>query len=156
VKELLLHAEKLKPEWCDYYGHLNEAYYLVVFSNATFALQEYFGIGHEYFKKKGCSLYTVESHISYLKEVRGDSLLQIESFIFGIDEKRLRIGHLMTVDGSKRATFECMLLHFDSSLNKLTPIDGKLIAHFKSFELEELPVWAGSSLIDIRENFSGH
>ena len=27
------------------YGHLNEAYYLVVFSNATWSLQDHFGIG---------------------------------------------------------------------------------------------------------------
>ena len=40
---LKLHAEPLKDEWLDAYGHLNEAYYLVPFSNGNWALQEHFG-----------------------------------------------------------------------------------------------------------------
>ena len=47
------HIEKLQPNWLDSYGHLNEAYYIVAFSNATWPLQNYFGIGDIYFKSTG-------------------------------------------------------------------------------------------------------
>ena len=34
-----LHEEPLQKGWLDAYGHLNEAYYLVPFSNATWKIQ---------------------------------------------------------------------------------------------------------------------
>ncbi len=50
---LKLHAEPLRDDWLDAYGHLNEAYYLVPFSNASWALQDHFGIGVAYFERDG-------------------------------------------------------------------------------------------------------
>jgi acyl-CoA thioesterase FadM len=40
-----LHSEPLKDEWLDAYGHLNEAYYLVPFTAANWAIMDRFGIG---------------------------------------------------------------------------------------------------------------
>ena len=147
---LNLHSEPLKKQWCDYYGHLNEAYYLVVFSNATFAFQNHFGLGEEYFRAAGCSLYTLESHIRYLEEVRGDVTLEVASFVFGVDQKRIRIGHVMNVSGAEKATFECMLLHFDTNESKAVPMCDSKIGRIKEWELEQLPEWAGQKLRDIR------
>jgi len=65
-----LHSEDLQASWVDAYGHLNEGYYLVVFSNATWALQDHFGVGPAYTTVSGKALYTAESHIRYLREVR--------------------------------------------------------------------------------------
>ena len=76
---LKLYAEPLRDDWLDAYGHLNEAYYLVPFSNASWALQEHFGIGVDYFERTGCALYTVESHVRYLNEVRAPALLEVAS-----------------------------------------------------------------------------
>jgi hypothetical protein len=60
---LQLHSEPLQDSWLDAYGHLNEAYYLVPFSNTTWKLQDHFGIGVEYFEKTGCALFTLETHL---------------------------------------------------------------------------------------------
>lgn len=54
-----LHSEAVQDIQLDVYGHLNEAYYLVPFSNATWALQEHFDIGGHYFERTGAALYTV-------------------------------------------------------------------------------------------------
>ena len=54
-----LHSEPLHDNWLDDYGHLNEAYYLVPFTNTTWKLQHQFGIGVDYFRETGCALYTV-------------------------------------------------------------------------------------------------
>lgn len=48
-----LHEEPLQDGWLDAYGHLNEAYYLVPFSNATWKLQDKFAVGADYFKETG-------------------------------------------------------------------------------------------------------
>ena len=55
-----LHSEDLQASWVDAYCHLNEGYYLVVFSNATWALQDHFGVGPAYTTVSGKALYTAE------------------------------------------------------------------------------------------------
>jgi acyl-CoA thioesterase FadM len=138
-----LHAEPLLDDWLDAYGHLNEAYYLVPFSNTTWALQDHFGIGVEYFERTGGALYTVESHLRYLKEVRAPATLEIESLILGSDAKRIRLAHVMQVDGIERATFECLLLHFDTKAGRTTALPEAVQAALKAAEVAELPNWAG-------------
>jgi acyl-CoA thioesterase FadM len=138
-----LHAEPLLDDWLDAYGHLNEAYYLVPFSNTTWVLQDHFGIGVEYFERTGGALYTVETHLRYLKEVRAPAMLEIESLILGSDAKRIRLAHVMQVDGIERATFECLLLHFDTKAGRTSPLPEAVQAALKAAEVAELPNWAG-------------
>jgi acyl-CoA thioesterase FadM len=140
---LKLHTEPLLDDWLDAYGHLNEAYYLVPFSNTTWALQDHFGIGVEYFERTEGALYTVESHLRYLKEVRAPATLEIESLILGSDAKRIRLAHVMQVDGIERATFECLLLHFDTKAGRTTALPEAVQAALKAAEVAELPNWAG-------------
>ncbi len=118
---LRLHAEPLQDTWLDQYGHLNEAYYLVPFSNATWAFQNKYGIGEAFFDATGGALYTVESHLRYLREVRAPATIEIDTYALQCDAKRLHIAHSMTVDGIERATFECIGVHVDSSAGKTEP-----------------------------------
>ena len=143
---LKLHSEPVQNSWLDAYGHLNEAYYLVPFSNATWALQEHFGIGVEYFERTGAALYTVESHVRYLKEVRAPAMMEIESMILGSDSKRLRIAHVMKVDGTERATFECLGLHFDTRAAKTAAMSDDVQSALQAATLSSLPNWVGRSV----------
>ena len=56
MPSLHLDQEPLRPEWLDAYGHLNEAYYLVPFSNATWAFLDHFELGEAYFEQTGIDL----------------------------------------------------------------------------------------------------
>ncbi len=143
---LKLHCEPVLDIWLDAYGHLNEAYYLVPFSNASWALQEHFGIGVEYFDRTGAALYTVESHVRYLKEVRAPALMEIDSLVLGFDAKRLHLAHVMKVDGTERATFECVGLHFDTRANKTAALADDVQAALREAKLPTLPDWAGRSV----------
>lgn len=143
---LRLHSEPLQDSWLDAYGHLNEAYYLVAFSNATWALQKHFAIGTDYFDQTGAALYTVESHVRYLKEVRAPATLEIHSMVLGVHAKRLRIAHVMTVDDIERATFECLLLHFDSRAAKTSALPENVQAALHEATVLKLPDWAGRSV----------
>jgi hypothetical protein len=40
--------------------------------------------------------------------------MKIDSLVLGVEAKRLHIAHVMHVDGVRRATFECLGLHFDT------------------------------------------
>jgi acyl-CoA thioesterase FadM len=143
---LKLHAEPVRDEWVDTYGHLNEAYYLVPFSNANWALLDHFGIGRDYYARTGGALYTVESHIRYVKELRAPALMEIESLVLGADAKRLRVAHVMRVDTIERATFECVMLHFDSKTARTAPMPEDVQAALRAAQAPDLPPWAGRGI----------
>ena len=52
----------------------------------------------------------------------------------------------MTVDGTERATFECLLLHFDSRVGRVTPMADDVIARLEAATVAELPDWSGRSV----------
>lgn len=143
---LRLHSEALRDEWLDAYGHLNEAYYLVPFSNATWVLQEHFDIGVPYFERTGCAIYTLESHLRYVKEVRAPATFDIESMILEADAKRIRFAHVMFVDGSERATFECVTLHYDTRNARTAPLPDAVQTALQAAKVDPLPAWAGRSI----------
>ena len=143
---LRLHSEALRDEWLDAYGHLNEAYYLVPFSNATWVLQDRFAIGVAYFEKTGCAIYTVETHLRYLKEVRAPATFDIESMILETDAKRIRFAHTMFVDGSERATFECLALHYDTRNACTAPLPDSVQRALQAACVAPLPDWAGRKI----------
>lgn len=140
---LKLHRETLQAHWLDGYGHLNEAYYLVPFSNATWVMQDHFAIGIEYFKRTGCALYTVETHLRYLKEVRAPAELAVETLILDSDAKRIRFAHLLMVDGELRATGEFLTLHYDTGAGRTTALPDRVRAALQRAQIAELPDWAG-------------
>lgn len=143
---LALHAEPLRGEWLDAYGHLNEAYYLVPFTAANWAIMDHFAIGEAYFQQTGGALYTVEGHLRMLKEVRAPALIEIDSMVFGSDAKRIRFAHIMKVDGIERASYECVLLHFDSRAGRVGPLPQSVQTALRSAQLPQLPSWAGSGI----------
>ena len=143
VTLLKLHAEPVQDAWLDAYGHLNEAYYLIPFSNASWALQDHFGIGAAYFKRTGGALYTVESHIRYLKEVRAPARMEVESLVLASDAKRIHIAHVMQVAGIICATFECLGLHYDTRAGRSAALPEAVQAALAAARAAELPDWAG-------------
>ena len=140
---LKLHAEPVQDIWLDPYGHLNEAYYLVPFSNASWALQEHFGIGVAYFERSGGALYTLESHIRYLRQVRAPALMEVESLVLGSDAKRIHIAHVMRVEGAVCATFECLGLHYDTHAGRGAALPEAVQSALAEAQAPEFPDWAG-------------
>ena len=141
-----LHEEPLQKDWLDAYGHLNEAYYLVPFSNATWKLQDLFGIGPKYFDKTGCALYTLETHLRYVGEVRAPATLSIETIVLGVDAKRLHVGHIMWSDTTECATFECMLLHYDTRAKASAAFPEDIRKNLHDAIQKPTPEWAGRAL----------
>ena len=145
MRNSLPYPEPLQGAWLDVYGHMNTAYYQVPFSNAIWAYQSEFGLGREYFETTGGSLYTVESHARYVREVRGSVDIDVATFTVECDEKRLHLAQIMTVDGIERATFECMSLHVDSRAGKARPMPEDVYEAFRGACLprDEWPDWVG-------------
>ncbi len=82
-----------------------------MFGNATTALMEHTGMGAAYRDATGSSLYTVEAHVRYLREVALGAELQVRTRVLARDAKRLRLWHELDADGRLAATEELMCLH---------------------------------------------
>lgn len=143
---LRLHSEPMLDSWTDAYGHLNEAYYLVPFSNATWVLQDHFGIGTDYFDATGCAIYTVETHLRYLNDVRAPATMEIESMILGCEPKKLWFAHQMRVDGALCATAEFMALHYDTRESRTREMPDEVVERLRAAEVTEKPDWIGRSI----------
>jgi acyl-CoA thioester hydrolase len=103
------------PEWIDYNGHMNLAYYVLAFDKATDGLLDYLGLGEAYRRASNCSIYALEAHVTYDRELKLGAPLAIETQLIDADDKRLHFFHRMThaEEGYLAATTELMALHVD-------------------------------------------
>ncbi|MCB8835888.1 thioesterase family protein [Aurantimonas sp. VKM B-3413] len=125
---------RLKPEWIDYNGHLNLAYYHVLFDQGIDGLFAAIGLGELYRAATGFTTYTAEAHVSYLKELPPDSAVTVSSQIVGLDTKRLHIFQEMHhTDGWLAATLENLSL----SIDQRNP-DGPKVAPFPTDVFEQV------------------
>jgi len=145
-----LHEEPFQDGWRDAYGHLNEAYYLVPFSNASWKVQDEFAIGTDYFDATGCALYTLETHLRYLAEVRGPATIAVDSMILGVDAKKVHIGHMMMVEGRARASFECLMLHYDTREGRPAPFPEAVFDALKAAVVAPTPDWVGRTVKSLK------
>ena len=120
---LLLHRATVLPEWVDYNGHMNEAYYVLVFGHATDAFYDYIGLDDATRRATGTSVYTLEAHINYQSEAHRGDRLSVATQLLAHDAKRLHLHHAMRreTDDSLLATTELMLLHVDMAGPRAAP-----------------------------------
>jgi acyl-CoA thioester hydrolase len=118
-----LYAASVRPEWIDRNGHLNLAYYVVLFDHATDLLFDALGIGAAYSERSGNSLFVAETHILYERELREAERVSVASYVLGADAKRLHFALQMHAAGEQRraALQELMAVHVDMSARKVTP-----------------------------------
>jgi acyl-CoA thioester hydrolase len=103
----------LDPQWIDYNGHLRDAYYALVFSQAIDALMDDVGLDPAYRERTGGTLYTLEMHVHFLNEVKASDEISVIARALGADAKRLHLGlamHCPRQEGPA-AIAEFMLLH---------------------------------------------
>jgi acyl-CoA thioester hydrolase len=140
------HSEPLQESWLDLYGHLNEAYYLVPFSNTTWVMQDHFGIGSAYFDASGCALYTVETHLRYLNDVRAPATMDIETMVLGSDAKKIWFAHRMLVGAKLCATAEFMALHYNTRESRTEAMPEAVQQQLAEAAIAELPDWVGRQI----------
>ena len=121
---LPVHRESVRPEWIDYNGHMNVAYYVLIFDHATDAVLDSMGLGPRYVAEGDGSLFVVESHMLYQQELQMGDPVAVESRVLGFDAKRVHLFHRMhhAQAGFQAATSELMLLHVDQKARRSAAI----------------------------------
>jgi acyl-CoA thioester hydrolase len=123
VPLLDLHAETVRPEWIDYNGHMNVAYYVLAFDHATDALLDHVGLGAAYAAAEDRSVFVLEMHVTYEREVCQGDPLRFSTHILDVDAKRVHLFHTMHhgAEGWLAATNEVILMHIDLSARSSLP-----------------------------------
>ena len=125
---LALHTAQVAPDWVDYNGHAHESRYLQVFGDASDALFAYLGIDAAYLATG--SYFTVESHLSHLREALLDDRLAVTTQVLDCDARRLHVFHSLwrEGDGDLLATAEQLFLHVDTAARRAAPASPEVLA----------------------------
>jgi acyl-CoA thioester hydrolase len=117
----LMHVD---PAWVDYNGHLNMAYYNVLFDRAVDEAYELLGIGHEYLTTRKHSTFTAEVHVRYLRELHAGDPVRVTFQLLDYDAKRIHYFEQLfhAKEGWASATSENMTLHVDMEAKKVAAV----------------------------------
>lgn len=107
------HECGIDPAWIDYNGHLRDGYYALIASASIDTLMDDLGIDEAYRRDERCTLYTLEMHLRFLREIKGSARLRIDRYPAEFDAKRLRLLIAMRDAGTDEvaAVADVMLMH---------------------------------------------
>ncbi|MDH3741994.1 MAG: thioesterase family protein [Hyphomicrobiales bacterium] len=111
--------EKVRDEWIDYNGHFNMGYYGALFDITADDAFKVMGLGPDYVDT-GFSFYTLEAHITYLRELHAGDAVQVHFRILDYDAKRIHYFEEMyhAEGGWLAATLEGICMHIDMDAKK--------------------------------------
>lgn len=120
---------QVEPQWIDYNGHLNMAYYNVLFDRAVDEAYELIGIGLDYLKAQGHSTFTAEAHVRYLRELHEGDPVRVTLQLLDYDAKRIHYFEELShaTEGWLSATSENMTLHVDMTSKKVAPFPDSIM-----------------------------
>jgi acyl-CoA thioester hydrolase len=120
---------RVEQSWIDYNGHLNMAYYNVLFDRCVDEAYELLGIGLDYLNTHKHSTFTAEAHVRYLREVRQGDSVRVTFQLLDYDSKRVHYFQQLfhATDGWVSATSENMTLHVNMTTKKVVPFPERVI-----------------------------
>ena len=114
---------RVEDDWIDYNGHLNMAYYNVLFDRAVDEVYALIGVGADHMKERGLTMFTAEAHVRYLRELHAGDQVRVSFQLLDFDAKRLHYFQELhhAAEGFLSATCEVMSLHVDLASKKTAP-----------------------------------
>ncbi|WP_107850396.1 thioesterase family protein [Oceanimonas marisflavi] len=122
--ELKVFNGTVQPEWIDYNGHMNDACYVLVFSQAIDEFMVQIGLDETFRAEHQVSIYTLQSMVHYLQEVSLGEPIQVSARLLESDAKKLRVFFTMRHGngGQELAAMETLLLHMDMAAHRAAPM----------------------------------
>ena len=127
---IFLKRQKIIKDWIDYNGHMNVAYYILIFDqHGSEVLLTNFNMGEESAKTTQKSTMVVESHITYNQEVKEGEDVDVNLIFFDHDKKRLQY-KLEMVHKEKKyvaSTIEVLSLYVDLNQRKVAEFEDEKV-----------------------------
>ena len=117
------HTSTVLPEWVDWNGHMNLAFYVTAFDQASGAFMRNIGLGRPYVDNKLGMTFVLEMHITYDRELREGAPMLFRTQLLDCDAKRVHLFHeMLHVDeGYLAATNETIVMNIDFASRRSAP-----------------------------------
>ncbi len=127
---------RAEPGWIDYNGHMNMAYFHVLFDRALEEAWSVIGIGGDYAAERGMSTFAAEAHVVYRREIGLIDPVRVTIQLVEHDDKRLHVYAEMrhAREGWLAATAETMHLHVDLETRKVIPFPPEVLANLAAMK----------------------
>ncbi|MGL4443106.1 MAG: thioesterase family protein [Alsobacter sp.] len=122
---------RIDPVWIDYNGHLNMAYYGVLFDNALEQAFSVIGLGGDYAQERDATTMTAEWHVTYKRELLLEHPVRATVQLLDFDDKRIHL-YLELRHATEfwlSATAESMNLHVGLTERRVRPFPADIIAN---------------------------
>ncbi len=132
---LLLTTTKIINDWTDYNGHMNLAFYILVFDKGAEKILSKFKMGEQSAKTTKKSTMAVESHTTYNNEVKENEEVDVHLSYFDHDKKRIHY-KLEMYEKSKNilsATTEVLSLYIDLNIRKVSEFENEKVKIMEQF-----------------------
>lgn len=122
--------ERVLEDWIDYNGHLNMAYYNVIFDRGVDHFFDLLNIGADYAASGAGSCFTLEVHLHYIQELKLDDAVEVRLQLLDFDHKRLHFFQEMyhCKQGYLAATSEQITLHVDMNSRRSAAFPASVLA----------------------------
>lgn len=148
----ILWSGPINQEWTDYNGHLRDAFYLYLFSQAGDNLMARIGLDEAGRASTGHSMFTLECHLLYLQEVKLGQIVEVRFQLIEADAKRLHLAFSLNVQGTPAicATAEQMWLNVAIAGPKSAPFAASVATHIdaiaQAHRLRQRPDFIGRTI----------
>jgi acyl-CoA thioester hydrolase len=125
--------QKVEDQWIDYNGHFNMAYYNVLFDRAGDEAFAAVGLGPDYVKARNASFFTLEAHVTYLRELHAGDPVKVTVQFLDYDSKRVHYVQEMfhAIEGWRSAVTENIVMHVDMTAKKSMPFPADVVEKIK-------------------------
>jgi acyl-CoA thioester hydrolase len=134
---------RVEADWIDYNGHLNMAYYNVLFDRAVDEAYALLDVGAGYCERDHRSFFTAEAHTRYLRELHAGDPVRVTFQLLDYDSKRLHYFEQLfhATEGWVSATAEILSLHVDMTTKRTAPFPADVAARLQRMRAShaELP-----------------
>lgn len=131
---ILTPEQVVRDNWTDYNGHLNMAYYHVLFDHAVDTALNGLSVGPDQTATGSMSVFTAEAHIHYLRELNAGDRVRISLQVLAVDAKRLHYVQTMAHAGAGfvAAVTENLVLSVDLSTRRVAPWEPPVLARLQA------------------------
>jgi acyl-CoA thioester hydrolase len=143
------HRSTVVPEWVDWNGHMNVAFYVTAFDQASGAFMRNIGLGRRYVDGKLGMTFVLETHVTYDRELREGAPLRFTTQLLAHDAKKVHLFHEMyhAEQDYLAATNETILMNINYETRRSgpwpVPVSARLDALWETHKLLPKPAKAG-------------
>ena len=145
--------QKVLPEWIDYNGHMNVAYYTLAFDKALdFFFEDVLGIGPSFVEKNKEGPFALKASYNYFSELLEKEIFFVDISILDFDSKRVHLFGEMRKDKSLElsAVFETVLMNMDLSARTVKQYPDRVLEIFSIFKsslvVDNIPIEIGKRI----------